>query len=784
MSEWVQWLHNETNHNQVVDWILKSQKVRLSENYLTGEERATFALSFLASSYKKNSIFQSPFVNVRLAIAVTAGVMLADFIFRSKENRPLMSGDLLLITRQIGLGISELSQVYLNGEPLSKLWEIITGNKVKPSSKHEKPRVIVSAPRPGSLIQPGIKIDTVVIDATHPLTQERLVEILSDPILLSANQTVIIVPLGYTNDGLSNSGPIWTWDFESIQLARQKWKSVNNDYDIQQKWTRRYLVCNDEKTNALLDTARKKLSLLSKHSGTTPPTQLLQAWGIYNQLSSLTVNLGKYEEIAFHHSYAKPIREKIEHLSNNFPVLQTNGKENEVWASEWHPLTESLLNAYRNLKGDEPSKFWPIAFLVEELIDKNFPEPLMVICSTQLEGNLLIKNLASINPRFYEFLNPDGITVATSRLLAGVSNKGQSKIVLTGPFSARWRHLNTAISELTTVVYPYEIFYDTHALESQLEKVLSLNTLQSRFSFLKNMGVSNIKNMAVPQPEDITPKDFINIEIVTDQPFPLHHPYSDHEINLDALSSPSWAWDAEDLTYVPPLPISSSYTNRYKISSAEDDIIGPKVSITLEGGEIIVVPFGQVFDVYRPITEELEEQFSETIESGDILILVQDSNYYRLFERIVEALESHPNFALMSVWLKLWEIIKQELLIECNNSISDLHKKLTQRGVEITEQAVKSWYSGIMAPRDENIIFLMLEFSSNKSGTANKTKIRDALGHVRGMRRAAGRRIREAIKQTAVSKQPEHLPDALNLAIEDVLAACITRRVQTVKHLN
>jgi hypothetical protein len=783
MPEWIQWLLEEASENQIVNWILKSQKVSLADHCLTGEERVTFALSILSSRYKVNCIFQSPYLNVRMSIAVTAGLMISDFVFRRKENKPLMNGDLLLITRQIGVGVSELNQVNLAGQLLSDFWEVTTANTAKPNTKERNPRLIVSAPRPGSLAHPKIKVDTVVIDATHPLTLERLNEILSDPLVHPAKQIVVIVPLGYNLEIFQDERPLWTWDFQAIQAARDQWKSSFNSIAIPQKWSRKYFVCSDEKTDSLLSTARKKLGLLSKHSGDNPPLQLLQAWGIYNQLSSLSVKLGAYEEMAFRHNYARPIHEKIDYLNNSLPALQLRHESKDVWASEWRPLLDSLSGAYENLKGNEPSKFWPIAFLVDKLIADNFPVPLLVICSTHIEGNILIKNLASLNPKLYDFLHPEGITIATPKSLAGYSNRQPSRILLSGTLSARWRYLYVTISDLDAIVYPHEIFSDTYILESQIKKVLSSSSLQNRYTFLTSLSSSSIKKIDSPLAEDFDLAKYIDIETVTDDAIPTRYPYITREVDLNTLSSPDWTWDAEDITYVPPLQSNTAYANRYQIFPNIADIEGPKVVIILDGGEKIVVPSGQVFDVYRPITDELEEQVSESIESGDILVLVQDSNYYRLFDRIVEALENHQNFALMSVWLKLWEVIKQELLADCQNDISCLHKKLTQRGVEISEQAVRNWYRGIMAPGDENIIFLMLEISSNKSGSSNKSKIRDALGHVRGMRRAAGRRIREVIKQTAISKQPERFTDALDIALEDVMAACSTRRVQSVEHL-
>ena len=786
MAEWIQWLLEETNNNQIINWILKTQKVSLAKNLLTGEERVTFALSVLSSRKKVNSIFQSPYVNARLAIAATAGIMVSDFVCRIKENKQVLNGDLLLITRQIGIGVSQLNEVYLDGQYLSNLWEITTGNIAKPNVKFGRPRLIVSAPRPGLLARAGIVADTIVIDATHPLTLERIKEILADPIVACSKQIVIVIPLGYHHEIFKDAKPTWVWDFQATQAARQQWKTPLTHISAPERWTRKYLVCNDEKTNNLLSIARTKLSLLSKNSSNVPPPlQLLQAWGIYNQLASLCVQLGTYEEMAFRHNYARPIHEKIKHLEDHSELIQPINESKYLWASEWRPLLESLSAAYENLKGDEPSKFWPIALLVDEFISKNFPSPLLIICPTHIEGNLLIKTLASVNSRLYEYLQPDGLTIATPKALAGLSKEHTQRIVLSGPLSARWRYLNATMSASDIVVYPHEISIDEHILETQVEKVINSSSLQNRSAFLYHLGLNPRTEINASFPT-VSPEvgNYINIETVTDDAIPKRYPYTKQDIDLEKLSSPDWAWDAEDLTYVPPLQGNASYTGRYKIFSDETEVQGPKVVIILDGGEEIVVPYGQVFDVYRPITEEVDEQAAEAIETGDVLILVQDSNYYRLFDRIIEALESHPNYALMSVWLKLWDIIKQEILSDCQNDISILHQKLTQRGVEITEQAVRGWYSGIMAPRDENIIYLMLEFSSNKSGASNKSKIREALGHIRGMRRAAGRRVHDLIKQTAISKKPESLTDAIDIALEDVMAACTTRRVQAVKHLN
>src|SRR5690606_22824583 len=94
------------------------------------------------------------------------------------------------------------------------------------------------------------------------------------------------------------------------------------------------------------------------------------------------------------------------------------------------------------------------------------------------------------------------------------------------------------------------------------------------------------------------------------------------------------------------------------------------------------------------------------------------------------------------------------------------------RGITISEQAVRSWYRGVMAPRDEAAVFAIIDLSALPSAIENKRQIRTAIGHVRGMRSATGRRIRQMVKQTAVGQEiSASLSDAMDLAIEDVLSA-------------
>jgi hypothetical protein len=202
----------------------------------------------------------------------------------------------------------------------------------------------------------------------------------------------------------------------------------------------------------------------------------------------------------------------------------------------------------------------------------------------------------------------------------------------------------------------------------------------------------------------------------------------------------------------------------------------------LKGEQPLIVPRGYVFDVYRSVTDEMDEREAERLERGDVLVLIDDSQHGRLFERIVEALEAHPNYALMRVWLNIWEATKQAALDICGGSYASLHQRLMSTGTTIVESTVRSWFTGMMGPRDEEDIYRLMDISGDRAAISHKLEIRSALGHVRGMRRLIGRRIGELVRQAAVARQPERLlGDTLHLAVEDVLAAAHRSIVESIE---
>jgi hypothetical protein len=120
----------------------------------------------------------------------------------------------------------------------------------------------------------------------------------------------------------------------------------------------------------------------------------------------------------------------------------------------------------------------------------------------------------------------------------------------------------------------------------------------------------------------------------------------------------------------------------------------------------------------------------------------------------------------------LWEIAKSSALSNCNEDYCRLQQKLLEGNHTITEQAVRSWFTGIMGPRDEKQVYQIIDISENMAAITHKKEIRRALGHIRGMRRKVGRRIKHLVKQVAVAEEPmQLLDDAIDLAVEDVLAA-------------
>lgn len=775
MSNWMDSFLRSAKRDELLSWALQSGKIRLANaQQFAPEEQMTLVLAAQAARHNHNLIIHSPFPNANLAIAATSGVLLTDFVLRQK-GAGLLRGDVLLVTRQIGIGTSELRGLSFANINLSEIWQVESVTQVVKVRGRGRPRVLVAPPQPQKINEADLRVDTIILDATHPLTLDRLDEILETSLAQQARRKVIILPVGYQPDFVDDEWVVWTWDLESVGQSRAMFENAPCDWEEQ--WHRTFLVCHDNRTDLLLSQARKKLSLLSRYAGSVPPISLQWAWVIYNRLTSLSVPLGIFEDTAYRHPFARTVRQRLEYIGEQ-DISDIPHESRAIWASEWRPLVDSLQETYRNLKGDHPAKFWAIAYLLDERIQTGFSKPLLLICPTQIEGNLLVRELRRVVGEIHMHLHPKGFMVVTPRYLAELTRRWDYEVVIPGRLLSRWRYLNHVIQESSMIAYPHEVDVEQANLNYGKRILQETSSPTARLSVLSTLRLSDSVDVSRTQVQQDINEKYTVIDV---DGIPERRIYQDEQSQTDTLISPSWVWDVEELTSDLNTPPSRLFpAEGYGTNGMLYD--GPRVELSLSNGETWVVPGDQVFDVFRMVTEELQELPATSLQVGDILLLIEDENYNRLFDRIVEALEQHPNFTLLGVWLNLWEIVKQSALERFENDFSILHAELEKQGIVISEQAVRSWFRGIMGPRENEGVFTIIELSQFQAAIENKSKIRLALGHVRGMRRAAGRRIRQLIRQTASGEEvPTNFTDVVDLAVEDVLSASTRVVVQEIE---
>lgn len=302
MSSWICRVQREATKDELLKWILRPHAIRFaSSERLSPEELVTIVLSVQSTRKSIDLLIQSPFTSSNLAIASTAGILLADFTRRAKGGA-LVRGDLLLVTRQVGRGVSDLTDVRFSTVDLKDVWQVQSSAHVRNKQIGQRPNVIVVPPQLNKMSDLDRKVDTVIIDATHPLSLERLEEVLAIPVVNEARRRVVVVPLGYHPAFADSEWATWTWDFETVNECRQELSGMPADWEDQ--WSRRFLVCRDDKTDHLLHSARQELVRLGRSSGYHPSALLRSAWGILNRLSSLAVPLGIFEDAA--HLHFKP----------------------------------------------------------------------------------------------------------------------------------------------------------------------------------------------------------------------------------------------------------------------------------------------------------------------------------------------------------------------------------------------------------------------------------------------------------------------------------------------
>jgi|GEM_PF-4435604 len=755
-------IEKSAQHNKLLSWALKSRQILFENNkQLNTDERIALALGIIAAKQQLSVVIEHPAPYTSLGISAALGVLLADFFGRrTGEYGPLFSNDLIYVTRQIGTGLSKFKSVRLAGESVNGIWSAESGRSICQRMEYGSPRVIVSSPQPGHLRPYSESGSALVIDASHPLTLERISDILLDPNIQDTRIRLVIVPLGFLSQtDLFNDWNSWVW-----RNTEYKQKQVILDVH------HHVLLSEDKGIDSYLSKARQKLGILSKYSYQDPAPHLLRAWGVYNRLASLAVSLGRYEDYTHRHRLATPIRVRLDNLvSANYAEAKQN-----VWLSEWPVLIESLNQAYESLKGRESGKYWALASFLSDEIEADVVSSVSIVCPTQLEANLLMRELSYVISNLHEYLHPQAISISSIKTFASQLHRPQ-KIVFVGAPSARWRYLNMIDSEQYQILYPHEIPLGKYTINRMITDLQERSNSSQWYSIFRDFELKAV--LETDFSRSVTDQH-IRFRFDVAQVTTIHPPLiSTVDEDID-LYTPKWAWDAEDITFVPPLS-SGNVNDEYRmVTSTTSDF----VEITFHDERKITVPSNEVLDVFRRVTNELEECLAAQVEVGDVLVLVIDGNYTSIFERIIEALEIHPNYALLGVWINLWNIAKIEALESCEQSIRQLHKKLQLNGAEITEQAVRTWYSGIMAPQSDNIVFELINISENKSAIAHSKEIRRSLGHLRGMRRKVGRKLRQIIRNASVHNQPEQLINTIDeLVLEDVLGAAERVVVKQIK---
>lgn len=777
---WCSWIEHAAERYAPLAWALQAKRIRFADNVpLQADERMTLALAMMAAHAQVRIVFEHPFPGARMALAAATGTLLADI---STSPGDKIRGELVVVTRQTGLALQDLQDIRAEGVDIfHDVWKVERAVNAEPTVGRGRPRVYVAPPRPGKMFTRTIRTGAAVIDASHPLTLERLGDLLADPVIAQAPIQIVIMPLAYEPGPISFTGWLrWSWDFQSISSAKSVWDGADIQHDSG-VWRRKLLVCHSEETDGALEKVRLKLNALSMTAAGRPPLSLLQAWGLYHRLSHLVAPLGIYEQHAFRHHYTRPLKEQIDALSTARPGDETRGTVGAMFSSEWRPLVDDLVTSYESLKGGEPAKFWGCATTVEEYAQGGFRRPLVITCATELEGNILLRELTHVCTDLHRHLHPEGLTVATNRSLAYQDWLRARDILMTGPQNARWRFLDAAIQTGSVLAYPHETVIERAVVQTALNRVTVYASESARMEVLRALGLIDPTDEVVTGETSV--RATVEIESIDITGTSSRRPMAAGP--AEAMFNPGWVWDVDDPTFVPPLSMSQEGRSGPRPINVIDTH-GPGVCVVLTGGESLTVPRGYIFDVYRRVTDEIDEREAERLESGDVLILVDDSLQLRLFDRIVEALEmSHPDYASLGVWLSIWELAKTSALSACNGSYTCLHQRLVDLGASISEAAVQSWFTGTMGPQDEENVYRLIEISGDKAAITHKVQVRTALGHIRGMRRKCGRLIRELVRQAAVTHQPEQLlGDAPNVAIEDVLAAARLAAVERVDLIN
>ncbi|PZF83938.1 hypothetical protein [Jiangella anatolica] len=200
----------------------------------------------------------------------------------------------------------------------------------------------------------------------------------------------------------------------------------------------------------------------------------------------------------------------------------------------------------------------------------------------------------------------------------------------------------------------------------------------------------------------------------------------------------------------------------------------------------VVTDRGRLFlEVGRPVDVRdglrIEERGPELLEPGAVLLIGRRQGRVGLIEALEERLGHRPDLIAARFLLDDYQRQVRSRWAECGLTLTALHRALVDLGCEKSMQAVRSWVTeGTMAPQH----FDDLERLNAALGLGlSDVRLQELFAGVkrrRGFRRASGRALAAAARDSTVVANDDRIDDETGLTVADLREAVVEATVLSV----
>lgn len=709
----------------------------------------------------------------RLLILALALVGLANK-FNQAEGLARVEGPLLFVTQQIARCRELLESIKIDSVTITDVYPALSLPKVDEAGIEQA--IYIANPGRVCAAAPHQRFGAVVIDATHPRTFGHRDTLLACPTIAAAPLQVVLQPVLDLRTSVSGAGQVhyWLWDPLTMEGTSRALAESASRYQVSE---RHYWIAHQPIVETALlevhDLLAQAMALVSRE----PPPKLLLAWGLYHRLRELSVPLELAERAWRRGRFATTIRDQIE----GFSRLSWEGSSalNSFLAVHGQRIMTLLTKIDEEfVQGNEPSKFYALAQVLETLLNETDRRFLRVVTPSEEEARVLSELFSDLVDGVPEAIRNGTVEFVHQREEARRVAEGHTReTLLVGARMSRYRYLDLFPSERVHLVcYGYEADVDQHALSATFQQLRHFSHDEYRQRTLGELGFPTAQGEVAEasQPHLKAP------------PVKVHGELKHTLTRVSHIQTAPFVFEWSSLRH----------------SGGQDLLgLGRAVQLSIEQSGIVRV-LDSENDEYRfSETEHVDVYYSETgdirrvdavdLRVNDHLILLLDDRYAALFERLREAIDEHRP-PMETLLLERWRAAKHKVLGLYDSNRTKIYSNLAE-ALTVDYSALVRWFaddedgSGTLGPQQFKDFVVIALLSGVYHDDADLLRTFNAITAERTNRRQLGRRLRLALKALvggASYDQAIKAAAALNTPLDDVFNAIDVREIIRVDRIN